>query len=104
MADTKEEQTAPPSHGVSSPGFPEENMSVGRYLATRVTSLRPPMHKAPNPLKALMLLNKQQWLFFLVCLFTWVLCYLYGNSDWLDRSPSGAGLGMHLISFPSQFP
>lgn len=67
MADTKETYTAP-SHEVSPSSFPEENMSVGRYLATRVTSLRPPMHKAPNPFKALMLLNKQQWLFFLVCL------------------------------------
>jgi SHS family lactate transporter-like MFS transporter len=44
----------------------EEKMSVSRYLATRVTTLVPPMNKAPNPFKALMLLNKQQWLFFLV--------------------------------------
>jgi hypothetical protein len=43
-----------------------EKMSVGRYLATRVTTLVPPMNKAPNPFKALMLLNKQQWLFFFV--------------------------------------
>jgi SHS family lactate transporter-like MFS transporter len=28
--------------------------------------LKPPMNPAPNPFKALTLLNKQQWLFFLV--------------------------------------
>lgn len=43
-----------------------EKMTAGRYLATRVTTLVPPMNKAPNPFKALMLLNKQQWLFFFV--------------------------------------
>jgi len=42
------------------------NMSVGRYLATRVTTLVPPMNKAPNPFKTLMLLNRQQWVFFMV--------------------------------------
>jgi SHS family lactate transporter-like MFS transporter len=41
-------------------------MSAGRYLATRFSTLAPPMNKAPNPIKALMLLNRQQWLFFLV--------------------------------------
>lgn len=45
-----------------------EKMTVGRYLATRVSTLVPPMNKAPNPFKALMLLNKQQWLFFFVSL------------------------------------
>lgn len=29
------------------------------------------MNKAPNPLKALALLNRQQWLFFLVAFFAW---------------------------------
>ncbi|QKX59782.1 uncharacterized protein TRUGW13939_06924 [Talaromyces rugulosus] len=48
-----------------------EKMSVGRYLATRVTTLVPPMNKAPNPFKALMLLNKQQWLFFFIAFWGW---------------------------------
>lgn len=43
-----------------------EGQSAGRYLATRISSLKPPLHKIPNPFKALGLLNKQQWLFFLV--------------------------------------
>lgn len=40
--------------------------SVGRYLATRLTTLKPPMNKAPNPFKTLALLNRQQWVFFMV--------------------------------------
>jgi SHS family lactate transporter-like MFS transporter len=44
----------------------EERMSIGRYLLTRVSTLVPPMNPAPNPIKALMLLNRQNWLFFLV--------------------------------------
>jgi MFS transporter, SHS family, lactate transporter len=43
-----------------------EKMSVGRYLATRVSTLVPPMNPAPNPFKTLTLLNRQQWIFFLV--------------------------------------
>ncbi len=49
-----------------------EKMSVGRYLATRFPTLKPPMHKAPNPFRLLAMLNTQQWLFFLVAFFAWV--------------------------------
>ena len=41
-------------------------MKIWRYLYTRVPTLKPPMRKAPNPLKAILLLNREQWLFFLV--------------------------------------
>lgn len=41
--------------------------SIGRFLVTRIPTLVPPMHRVPNPIKALTLLNKQQWLFFGVC-------------------------------------
>lgn len=37
-----------------------------RYAITRLPTLIPPMNPAPNPFKALLLLNTQQWLFFLV--------------------------------------
>lgn len=37
-----------------------------RYAITRLPTLIPPMNPAPNPFKALLLLNLQQWLFFLV--------------------------------------
>ena len=49
----------------------DENMSAGRYVATRISSLKPPMAKAPNPFKLLALLNTQQWLFFLVAFVAW---------------------------------
>ncbi|PKK47845.1 hypothetical protein CI102_7142 [Trichoderma harzianum] len=38
---------------------------------TRLTTLKPPMNKTPNPLKLFFLLNKQQWLFFLVGFAGW---------------------------------
>ena len=48
-----------------------QKMSAGRYVATRLSTLKPPMNKAPNPLKLLAMLNLQQWLFFLVGFFAW---------------------------------
>lgn len=66
MAETQDEKprtettnTAPPQE--------EEWMGLGRYLLMRIPTLKPPMNPAPNPIKALMLLNGEQWLFFLVC-------------------------------------
>ena len=58
------------------PAYDEEElsnnrMSAGKYLATRITTLKPPMEKAPNPFKLLGLLNRQQWLFFLVAFIAW---------------------------------
>lgn len=51
-------------------GEPEQ-MSAGRYIATRFSSLKPPMAKAPNPFSALALLTFQQWMFFLVAFLAW---------------------------------
>ncbi|KAL1984638.1 hypothetical protein VTN96DRAFT_8860 [Rasamsonia emersonii] len=68
MADSHEGK--PHAVEVSSPA-PEEHTSIGRYLVTRVTSLVPPMNRAPNPIKALMLLNRQNWLFFLIAFLGW---------------------------------
>lgn len=48
-----------------------ENTSVGRYLATRITTLKPAMAKVQNPIALLRLLNLQQWMFFLVAFFAW---------------------------------
>ncbi len=48
-----------------------EHMSVGRYLATRLPTLKPPMRRAPNPFKLLAMLNFQQWMFFLVGFIAW---------------------------------
>ena len=49
----------------------ERHMSVGEYIATRLPSLKPPMHQAPNPFSLLRLLNLRQWLFFLVAFLAW---------------------------------
>ena len=50
---------------------PANRKSIGIYIATRIPTLRPPMYKAPNPIKLLQMLNFQQWMFFLVAFFAW---------------------------------
>jgi SHS family lactate transporter-like MFS transporter len=47
-------------------------MTAGEYAATRVSTLKPPMHKAPNPFSLLVMLSGKQWLFFLVGFLAWV--------------------------------
>jgi SHS family lactate transporter-like MFS transporter len=59
MADTQDG-----AHGIHV--VPDEHMGIARYLATRLSTLKPPMNKVSNPFSALMLLNKQQWLFVIV--------------------------------------
>lgn len=64
MADSRDES---PTHEI-----PEtQKMSAGRYIATRIPTLKPPMNKAPNPFKLLAMLNTQQWMFFLVGFLAW---------------------------------
>ncbi|KAK3318062.1 sugar transporter family protein [Apodospora peruviana] len=46
-------------------------MSPGRYLATRFTSLKPPMLKAPSPFRLLAMITRMQWAFFAVAFFAW---------------------------------
>lgn len=48
------------------------HMTVGEYAATRFSTLKPPMHKAPNPFRLLAMLNTKQWLFFFVGFIAWV--------------------------------
>lgn len=50
---------------------PDEHMSIGRYLATRIPTAFPTFDKVSNPIRLLGLLNTQQWLFFLVAFFAW---------------------------------
>ncbi|KAI5458366.1 major facilitator superfamily domain-containing protein [Mariannaea sp. PMI_226] len=50
---------------------PHEGMSPGEYIGTRFSSLKPPMHPVPNPIKLLRMLNSQQWAFFFVAFFAW---------------------------------
>lgn len=49
----------------------EEHMSAGRYAATRITTLKPPMAKAPNPITLLRMVNGEQWLNWLVGFVAW---------------------------------
>lgn len=60
-----------PKMPLSSGETAEPKMSIGRYVATRIPSLKPPMTKAPNPIKLLMLLKTRQWMFFLVAFIAW---------------------------------
>jgi MFS transporter, SHS family, lactate transporter len=57
---------APPRHVRE-----EQHMTARQYITTRISSLKPPMEKAPNPIKLLRLLNLQQWMFFLVAFIAW---------------------------------
>jgi SHS family lactate transporter-like MFS transporter len=52
---------------------PDRKYGIMEYLGRRVTTLKPPMHKAPNPIAALRLLNFRQWMFFLVAFLAWTL-------------------------------
>lgn len=50
---------------------PHEGMSGGKYLATRFTTLKPPMLPVPNPWKLLRMVNSQQWAFFALAFSAW---------------------------------
>ncbi|KAL8933165.1 MAG: hypothetical protein Q9216_006491, partial [Gyalolechia sp. 2 TL-2023] len=84
----------------------DEHMSVGRYLSTRIPTLKPPMAKAPNPFKLLALLNLQQWLFFLVAFLAWswdafdfftVSLTVSQLSEEFDKRPSQITWGITLV-------
>jgi SHS family lactate transporter-like MFS transporter len=64
------------THIPDAPGAVESHappkISAGKYAATRFSTLKPPMNKAPNPFKLLAMLNGRQWLFFFVGFIAWV--------------------------------
>lgn len=43
---------------------PDHGMTVGQYISTRISSLKPPMIAPQNPFKQLASLNRRQWLHF----------------------------------------
>lgn len=55
---------------------PAIEMSAITYALTRLSTLKPPMNKAPNPISLLRMLNRQQWAFFAVAFAGWVSCRL----------------------------
>jgi MFS transporter, SHS family, lactate transporter len=71
MADYNNEKEVRSNSPTSNEVPHEEHMSAGRYAATRISTLKPPMAKAPNPIRLLRLLNRQQWAFFFVAFFAW---------------------------------
>lgn len=80
MADAKHHDYAPDDHldhTVTSEGHkvgpddPNANVSVGKYLATRLPTLKPPMDRLENPFTLLAMLNFKQWMYFLVAFLGW---------------------------------
>lgn len=58
-----EEGPPPPSTG--------HNMSIARYFATRIPTLKPPMDRIENPFTVLAMLSFKQWMYFLVAFLGW---------------------------------
>jgi len=69
-----DEKVARPSHSPDAvhESHAPERMTVAEYATTRFSTLKPPMHKAPNPFKLLAMLSTKQWMFFLVAFLAWV--------------------------------
>jgi len=49
----------------------QDNMSAGRYMATRVSTLKPGNERLANPFKLLAMLSGMQWLFFFCGFIAW---------------------------------
>ena len=84
----------------------QERVNVVSYLSTRIPTLKPPMAKAPNPIKLLRLLNLQQWLFFLVAFLAWswdafdfftVSLTVDQLAEEFDKKPSQITWGITLV-------
>lgn len=65
-----EHATSSASHRVG-PDDPDAKVSIGRYLATRISTLKPPGDALENPFKLLAMLNFKQWMFFLIAFLGW---------------------------------
>ncbi|RDL39850.1 MFS general substrate transporter [Venustampulla echinocandica] len=73
---------ASPSHDPAlTESHSPQRMSAREYAATRFSTLKPPMHKAPNPIRLLMMLTSKQWLFFLVGLTVEELAEEFGKTN-----------------------
>ena len=69
--DNKAGIESPTHREVAHEHHPHQHMRAGTYAATRISTLKPPMAKAPNPFTLIRMLNVQQWMFFLVAFFAW---------------------------------
>lgn len=93
-------------HALQNEASQSEHMSAGTYLSTRLSTLKPPMTKAPNPIKLVRLLNLQQWLFFLVAFLAWswdafdfftVSLTVEQLAEEFDKAPSQITWGITLV-------
>lgn len=48
-----------------------EQMSAGEYLRTRFSTLKPPLHRPPNPIKVVKSLSFMNWMMFLCAFLGW---------------------------------
>lgn len=71
MSSGKEDSDSYAEHPPHNASQTPLEMSTGRYLATRLSSLKPPMDRLQNPISLLRMLNFQQWMFFLVAFAGW---------------------------------
>ncbi|KAI0482095.1 lactate/pyruvate transporter [Xylariaceae sp. FL0804] len=85
---------------------PHHGMSPGRYLATRVSTLKPAMAKAPNPIRLLRMLNRHHWAFFSIAFIAWtwdafdfftVSLTINDLSKQFDRSTKDITWGITLV-------
>ncbi|KAF3802570.1 Carboxylic acid transporter protein-like [Colletotrichum gloeosporioides] len=85
---------------------PWHGMSVGRYLGTRFSTLKPPMLSAPNPLKLVVMINRRQWAFFAVAFAAWtwdafdfftVSLTITELSETFDKSKTDITWGITLV-------
>ena len=83
-----------------------EKMSAGRYFATRLSTLKPPMDPLENPFKLLALLNRRQWAFFAVAFWGWtwdafdffcVSLTLSDLAETFDKSKTAITWGITLV-------
>ncbi|KAK3671607.1 Carboxylic acid transporter [Recurvomyces mirabilis] len=61
----------PHGNGLPAAGHMPEKMSAGQYLATRLSTLKPPMDRVENPFSLLGSLTLKNWLMFLVAFLAW---------------------------------
>jgi SHS family lactate transporter-like MFS transporter len=85
---------------------PAPKMTIGRYAATRITTLKPAHDSVPNPITLLRMLNLQQWLFFLVAFFAWtwdsfdfftVSLTVTELAESFDKTPADITWGITLV-------
>ncbi|KAG9043779.1 hypothetical protein FS842_001714 [Serendipita sp. 407] len=77
----------------------DSKMTVKEYLSTRISTLKPPMKRPPNPIKVLGSLSKMNWLMFLLAFLGWT----WDAFDFFTVSLTGTlVLVIHSLCFPNR--